>query len=82
MLQGIGYNLLDADERICNRQKLEDLIAANTSKAYIIPIYNIMDGDNIMVSSSMIRLYKNESPRYEGAIHEQILVNGKKPWVK
>lgn len=71
--------VLDADERIfCNRQKLEDLIAANTSKAYIIPIYNIMDGDNIMVSSSMIRLYKNESPRYEGAIHEQILVNGEK----
>jgi len=70
--------VLDADERIfCNRKKLEEFLESREGKAYIIPIYNIMDRHNITISSTMIRLYKNDNPKYTGAIHEQILVDGK-----
>jgi len=70
--------VLDADERIfCNREKLDKFLESREGKAYIIPIYNIMDRHNITISSTMIRLYKNENPKYTGAIHEQILVDGK-----
>lgn len=70
--------VLDADERIfCNRQRLEEFLISREDKAYIIPIYNIIDRDNIVISSTMVRLYKNDNPRYSGAIHEQIFVDGK-----
>lgn len=70
--------VLDADERIfCNRQRLEEFLISREDKAYIIPIYNIIDRDNIVISSTMVRLYKNDNPRYSGAIHEQIFINGK-----
>ncbi|SHI38708.1 glycosyltransferase [Lutispora thermophila] len=70
--------VLDADERIfCDREKLERFLESREDKAYIIPIYNIMDRYNIIISSTMIRLYKNENPMYSGAIHEQIFVNGR-----
>lgn len=70
--------VLDADERIfCNRERLEDFLESREDKAYIIPIYNIMDRTNITISSTMVRLYKNNNPIYRGAIHEQIFVDGK-----
>ena len=70
--------VLDADERIfCNRQRLEEFLISREDKAYIIPIYNIIDRDNIVISSTMVRLYKNDNPIYKGAIHEQIFINGK-----
>ena len=70
--------VLDADERIfADRQKIEEFLNETKEKAFIISIYNIVDRDNILVTSSMTRLYKNENPNYKGAIHEQIEVDGK-----
>ncbi|KNF09651.1 glycosyltransferases involved in cell wall biogenesis [Gottschalkia purinilytica] len=70
--------VLDADERIfCNRNSLEKLLLENKEVVYSIPIYNIYGKDNFTVSTSMIRLYKNDNPIYKGAIHEQIFINGK-----
>lgn len=70
--------VLDADERIfCDRKKLEDFLNSRDDEAYIIPIYNIIDRENIIISSTMVRLYKNDNPIYKGAIHEQIFINGK-----
>lgn len=70
--------VLDADERIfCNRDRLEDFLESREDKAYIIPIYNVIERHNITITSTMIRLFKNDNPIYKGAIHEQILVDGK-----
>lgn len=70
--------VLDADERLfCDRKRLEEFLNSREDKAYIIPIYNIMDRDNITISSTMTRLYRNDNPSYEGAVHEQILIDGK-----
>ncbi|MEA4962848.1 glycosyltransferase [Lutispora sp.] len=70
--------VLDADERLfCDRKRLEGFLNSREDKAYIIPIYNIMDRDNITISSTMTRLYRNDNPSYKGAIHEQILIDGK-----
>ena len=69
--------VLDADERIfCVRNKLEELLSNGKALAYKIPIYNIFDKNNFTISTSMIRLYKNNSPKYKGAIHEQIQIDG------
>ncbi len=70
--------ILDADERVfCDREKLEEFLANCKHLAYKIPIYNVFDKNNITLGSTMIRLYKNKNPKYVGAIHEQIKLNGK-----
>lgn len=70
--------VLDADERIfCYRDRLEDFLESREDKAYIIPVYNVIERHNITITSTMIRLFKNDNPIYKGAIHEQILVDGK-----
>lgn len=70
--------VLDADERIfCDRKRLEEFLNSREDKAYIIPIYNVIDRVNISVSSTMTRLFRNENPKYHGEIHEQIYVDGK-----
>lgn len=70
--------VLDADERIfCNRERLEGFLGSRKDRVYIIPIYNVIDRDNITITSTMIRIFKNDNPSYKGAIHEQILVDGK-----
>ncbi|HHW01011.1 MAG TPA: tetratricopeptide repeat protein [Clostridiaceae bacterium] len=69
--------ILDADERIfCNREELEVFLSNKDYPAYIIPIYNIYDKNSFTVSASMVRLYKNNNPKYKGAIHEQLEING------
>lgn len=71
--------ILDADERIfCDREKLEEFLKSNNALAYKIPIYNIFENKEIQITAEMIRLYKNQNPIYEGAIHEQITFNGEK----
>lgn len=71
--------VLDADERVfCNRNKLEKFLNNNKSLTYSIPIYNIFDKNTFTVSSTMVRLYKNNNPKYKGAIHEQIEIDGKR----
>lgn len=71
--------ILDADERIFSkRNELEDFLYENDSVAYSIPIYNVYENKQIIRSNMMIRIYKNINPRYDGAIHEQILINGNK----
>ena len=70
--------ILDADERIfCDRGQLEALLRNSNQPAYNIPIYNIYGKDNFTVSTSMIRLYKNNNPKYRGAIHEQLEIDGR-----
>jgi len=69
--------ILDADERIfCDRKRLEEFLDSKEELAYRIPIYNIFDKNNFTVSVSMIRLFKNNNPKYRGAIHEQIELDG------
>ena len=71
--------ILDADERIfCDREKLEEFLKSKNALAYKIPIYNIFENKEIQITAEMIRLYKNQNPMYEGAIHEQITFNGEK----
>lgn len=68
--------ILDADEKIsCDKAKLLEKLDRPDNVAYIIPIYNFQSSGNIDYSTCMIRLYKNEGCRYEGAIHEQIMFN-------
>jgi len=70
--------ILDADERIfCDRGQLEAFLRNSDQPAYNIPIYNIFDKDSFTVSTSMIRLYKNNNPKYKGAIHEQLEIDGR-----
>lgn len=70
--------VLDADERIfADKENLRKLINSTDKSAFVIPIYNVIDRDNIYITPSMVRLYKNINPRYEGAIHEQILLDSK-----
>lgn len=65
--------ILDADEKIsCDKAKLLEILDQTDNRAYIIPIYNFQSSGNIDYSTCMIRLYRNEGCRYEGAIHEQI----------
>ena len=69
--------ILDADERIfCNRGQLEKFLRNSNYPAYNIPIYNVYDKNNLVVSAAMVRLYKNNNPRYKGAIHEQLEIDG------
>jgi glycosyltransferase involved in cell wall biosynthesis len=71
--------ILDADERIfCDRLKLEEFLLENNELAYTIAIYNVYENQEMVVSSGMIRLYKNQNPFYTGAIHEQLEIDGKK----
>lgn len=72
--------ILDADERIfCNRKKLEEVLKKEDNICYSIPIYNVFNKTNFTVSTTMIRLYKNNKPLYKGAIHEQIFIDGVQP---
>lgn len=69
--------VLDADERVfCDRNRLEVFLGNSEELAYKIPIYNIFDKNNFTISAAMIRLYKNINPKYKGAIHEQIQIDG------
>lgn len=69
--------VLDADERIfADRNVLEDFLTNNKAQAYRIPIYNIFDKNSFTVSASIIRLFKNNNPKYKGAIHEQLEIDG------
>jgi len=70
--------ILDADERLfADRIQLEGIINNTIEQAFIIPIYNLMNNDNIEVTSVMIRLFKNNKPHYTGAIHEQLHIENK-----
>jgi glycosyltransferase involved in cell wall biosynthesis len=70
--------ILDADERLfADRNELEGIINNTIEQAFIIPIYNLMNNDNIEVTSVMVRLFKNNKPHYSGAIHEQLYINDK-----
>lgn len=69
--------ILDADERVfAKKEQLIEHLNKTTSEAYYIPIYNIYENREMTVSASMIRLYKNNHPKYKGAIHEQLYING------
>jgi len=69
--------ILDADERIfCKRDKLDAFLLESNGVAYNIPIYNVFGNKEIIVTSEMIRLYRNNNPFYTGAIHEQLAING------
>lgn len=71
--------ILDADERVfSDKVVLKKYLEEKDELAYSIPIYNVYEGNNIVRTNMMIRLYKNLNPRYEGAIHEQLHVDGKK----
>lgn len=71
--------ILDADERIfCDRLKLEEFLLQSNEFVYTITIYNIYENQEMVVSNGMIRLYKNQNPFYNGAIHEQLEIDGKK----
>jgi glycosyltransferase involved in cell wall biosynthesis len=70
--------ILDADERLfADRIKLDSIINNTMEQAFIIPIYNLMNNDNIEVTSVMVRLFKNNKPYYHGAIHEQLNIDNK-----
>lgn len=70
--------VLDADERLfADRIRMEEFLESREDKAYILPIYNITGDNDISITSSMIRLFRNDNPHFERAIHEQLYVNGK-----
>lgn len=70
--------VLDADERIfLDRNNLEAFLCNTKEQVFIIPIYNVMDKENLSLTSTMIRLFKNNNPRFKGAIHEQIVIDNK-----
>jgi len=69
--------VLDADERLfCQRENLEKKLEQSDKDVFFVPIYSIYENKEMSVSRSMIRLYKNINPHYEGAIHEQIHIDG------
>lgn len=64
--------IVDADEVInYDKSKLYDLLDKTKFNAYAIPIYNYTSTTTTVLSSSMVRLYKNGSLTYRGVIHEQ-----------
>ena len=70
--------VLDADERIfMDRSKLEAVLEKGADKTFVIPIYNVLSQDDISVTSTMVRLYKNNNPSYFGTIHEQLKIDNK-----
>lgn len=70
--------VLDADERVfMNRLKLETFLKNKSDKTFIIPIYNILSQNDISVTSTMVRLYRNNNPSYFGTIHEQLKIDNK-----
>lgn len=69
--------ILDADEKfIFDKVKLIEQLNKENVDGYNIPMYNFLGIDNILYSAVMPRLFKNDNPKYIGAIHEQITLNG------
>ena len=71
--------VLDADEKILSsREKLEEILANTEYEGFSIPIYSIVTDMQVMYSCVYCKLYRNKGYRYEGAIHENIMIpNGK-----
>ena len=71
--------VLDADEKILSsREKLEEILANTEYEGFSIPIYSIVTDMQVIYSCVYCKLYRNKGYRYEGAIHENIMIpNGK-----
>lgn len=71
--------VLDADEKImCSREKLEEVLSNTDYEGFSIPIYSIVTDLQVIYSCVYCKLYRNKGYRYEGAIHENIMIPNEK----
>lgn len=69
--------VLDGDEKlVCNKETLHNFLKNSKEESYNIPILNYVSDALPFVVASMPRLFKNDKPYYNGAVHEQIYLNG------
>lgn len=76
--EGDWIFIMDADEKlICDKEKLIDFLSTTKTSAFRVPIYNLLSSGRVERSVAMIRVFKNDGARYIGALHEQLIINGK-----
>ncbi len=65
--------MLDADEFIeGDSNEIRKIIESTKYEALTIPLYNILDDNEVFFSSLYYKLFKNKGYRYFGALHEQL----------
>lgn len=68
--------MLDADEKLlCDAQEVRNILENAEFDGYKIPLYNILNTNNIVYSSVYLKFFKNNRGyKYSGSIHEQLNV--------
>ncbi len=69
--------IMDADEIMeCNPAILKQYIHSMEVDVFTIPILNYSNEGAPVLSTVMPRLFKNDNVKYEGSIHEHLVING------